>query len=147
MFFLNILGEKNLKCGSGGRKSTYCDTTDNQSTAQRVKLGLNPLPLLLIHHKYKREVGKLSGWFFTAAFWAKIVRNLNQGSKIDILLCDRFPTYRSTSQIRFKSFPIASSRSQIHTRIRKTITNVFFPQNIGRKISEIWIWETKIDIL
>ena len=72
MFFRSILGEKIRKCGSGGRKSTYCDATDNQPTAQQVKLGLNPFPLLLIYHKYIHEVGKLSRRFTPAAFWAKI---------------------------------------------------------------------------
>ena len=71
MFFSNILVEKNRKCGSGGRKSTYCDATDNQPTTHQVKLRLYPLPLLLIYHKYMNEVGKLSRRFIAAAFWAK----------------------------------------------------------------------------
>ena len=47
------------------------DATDFQPTAQQDKLCLNPLPLLLIDHKYIHEVGKLSRRFFPAAFWAK----------------------------------------------------------------------------
>ena len=34
---------KNPKYESGGRKSTYCDATDFQPSAQQVKLGLNLL--------------------------------------------------------------------------------------------------------
>ena len=74
-------GRKKSEIWIRGRKSTYCDTTDIQPTAQRVKLGLNPLPLLLIHQRYKLEVGKLSGWFFPAVFWAKKVRNVNRGDE------------------------------------------------------------------
>ena len=70
-FSRSILGENNRKCGSGGRKSTYCDTTDFQPTAQQVKLSLNPLHMSLIDHKYVHEVGKLSRRFITAAFWSK----------------------------------------------------------------------------
>ena len=122
--------------------------------------------------------------------------------------CDRYPNYRSTSQIGFKCSPIASDISQIHTWSRETITNVYsrstfdeknpkyeswgrksihrdandfqptaqqvksglnllplllidtkyipelgklsrtlFPAEYWAKNSEIWIWETKIDIL
>ena len=81
MFCRSILGEKNTKYWSKGRKSTYCHTTDFQPTAQQVKLGLNPLPLLLIDHKYIVEVGKLSRRFFPAAFWAKIILNVNLGDE------------------------------------------------------------------
>ena len=125
VFSGSILGEKNPKYESGGRKSIYCDATDFQPTAQLVKLGLNPLSLLLIHHNYKDQVGKPSRRCFPAAFWAKISEMWIWRTKIDILWCDRFPTYCSRSQIGFKTSPIASNRSQINTWSRKTITNVF----------------------
>ena len=81
MFFRSIFDEKYTKCGSGVRKSTYCDTTDFQPTAQQVKLDLYPLPFLLIHQKYIHEVGNLSRRFFPAVFWAKIIRNMNLGDE------------------------------------------------------------------
>ena len=71
MLSRSILGEKNQNFVWGELKSTYCDTTDIQPTAQQVKLSLNALPLLLIDHKYVHEVGKLSRRFIPAAFWAK----------------------------------------------------------------------------
>ena len=57
------------------------DATDRVPTAQRVKLGLTPLPLLLIDHKYIHEVGKLSRKFIPAAFWAKKIRHVNLGDE------------------------------------------------------------------
>ena len=83
MFFRSILGEKDRKCGTGGRKSTYCYTTDIQPTAQQDKLSLNPLQLLLIDCKYVLEVGKLSRRFIPAAFWAKKSEMWIWGTKID----------------------------------------------------------------
>ena len=79
VFFRSILGEKSPKCESGGRKSTECDATDFQPTAQQVKSGLNLLQLLLIDYKNIHEVGKLSRTFFHAAFWAKKIRNIYLG--------------------------------------------------------------------
>ena len=75
------MGEKNPKYESGGRKSTYCDATDSHPTAQQVKSGLNPLPLLLRYDKYIHEVGKLSRRFFPAGLWAKQIRNMNLGDE------------------------------------------------------------------
>ena len=79
MLFRSNLDEKNPKCGSAGRKSTYCYTTDFQPTAQQVKLGLNPFSLLLVHHKYIDQVEKPSRRCFPARFWAKKIRNLDLG--------------------------------------------------------------------
>ena len=81
MFFRSIFDEKYTKCGSGVRKSTYCDTTDFQPTAQQVRLCLNPFSLLLIHHKYIDQVGKPSRRCFPAAFWAKNIRNVDLGDE------------------------------------------------------------------
>ena len=47
------------------------------------------------------------------------------GTKIDILRCDRFPTYSSTGQIVFKSTLIAPNRSQINISSRKTTETMF----------------------
>ena len=85
MFFGSIFDEKNPKCGSGVRKSTYCDTTDFQPTAQQVKLGLNPFSLLLIHHKYIDQVGKPSRRCFPQHFGRKKSEMWIWGTKIDIL--------------------------------------------------------------
>ena len=74
---LQVLGEKNLKWESGGRKWIYFDATDFQPTAQQVKLGLNLLSLLLIYGKYIDEVGKPSRRFFPLGFWAEKNRNGN----------------------------------------------------------------------
>ena len=80
----SILGEKNPKCESWVRKSIYRDATDIQPTAQQVKLGLNLLSLLLIYHKYIDQVGKPPRRCFSATFWAKNIRNMDPGTKIDI---------------------------------------------------------------
>ena len=85
MFFRSNLAEKNPKCGSVGRKSTYCDTTDFQPTAQQVKLGLNPFSLLLIHHKYIDQVGKPSRRCFPQHFGRKKSEMWISGTKMDIL--------------------------------------------------------------
>ena len=81
MFSRSILGEDKSKWGSGGRKSTYCDTTDFQHTAQQVKLGLNPFSLLLIDHKYIDQVGKASRRCSPVAFWVKKNRNCDLGDE------------------------------------------------------------------
>ena len=81
MFFRIFFGEKYPKYGSWGRKSTQCDATDIQPTAQQDKLGLIPLPLLLIDHKYIHEVGKLSRKYIPAAFSGKKIQNVNLGDE------------------------------------------------------------------
>ena len=111
MFSRSILGEKNPKCQSGGRKSTYCDASDFQPTAQEVKSGLNLLPLLLIDHKYIHEVGKLSRTFFPAAFCAKRIRNTDLGDENRHTAVPPISNLRSTSQIGFKSSLNASNTS------------------------------------
>ena len=77
VFSRSILGEKYPKCGSGGRKSTYCDVTHNQPTAQQVKSVLNLLSMILIHQKYIDQLGKPLRRCFSAAFWAKKIRKLD----------------------------------------------------------------------
>ena len=146
MFSRSILCEKNPKYQSGGRKSTYCDANDSHPAAQHVKSGLNPLPLLLRYDKYIHEVGKLSGRFFPAGFWAKHSEIWIWGTKVDILWCNRLHTYSSTSQIGFKSSLISSNISEIQKSSRKSIETMFFRSILGKK-SEMWIWGTKIDIL
>ena len=81
MFFRNILVEKNRKYESGGRKSTYCDATDYQTTARHVKSGLNLLSMLLIYHKYIDQVGKASIRCFPVAFWVKKNRSGDLGGR------------------------------------------------------------------
>ena len=58
-------------------------------------------------------------------------------TKIDILLYDRYPTYRSTSQIGFKSFLVASNRSQIHRSSRKTIETLCSRSVLGEIIRNV----------
>ena len=131
--------KKNPKYGSGGRKSTYCDKTDYQTTAHQAKLGLNPIALLLIYHKYIHEVGKLSRRFFSRSILGKKISEMwIWGTKIDILWCDRLRTYRSTSQIGFKSSLIASYRTQIHISSRITTETMFFRNILGEKIRNMY---------
>ena len=108
VFSRSILGEKYPKCGSGGRKSTYCEATYFQPTAQQVKSGLNLLSMLLIHQKYIDQVEKPPRRCFSASVWAKKIRNVDPGNENLHIVIRRFPTYRSTSQIQFKSSPIDS---------------------------------------
>ena len=81
MFFRSILGEKYPKCGSGARKSTYCDATDIQPTTQQVKLGLNPVWLLRIYQNYIDQVEKPSRRCFRVAFSVKKNRNGDLGDE------------------------------------------------------------------
>ena len=68
--------------------------------------------------------------FFRKIF-VENIRNVDPGDE------NRHIVIRPTSNLPFNksncvvSFPIASNRSQIHTRIRKTITNVFSLRIMG----------------
>ena len=96
MFSRRILGEKNPKYESGGRKLTYCDATDFQPTAQEVKSGLNLLSMLLIYHKYIDQVGKASRGCFSATIWSEKIRNMNLGDE------NRHTVMRTTPNLPLK---------------------------------------------
>ena len=114
------------------------DATDFQRTAQQVKVCLNSFSLLLIYHKYIVPVGKPSRRCFPATFWGKKSEMSIRGTKIDILWYDRFPNYRSRSQIVFKSSLNASNRSQIHRSSRKSIETMFSRSILGEEKSKLW---------
>ena len=108
----SISAGKNPKCESGSRK--FDDATDFHPTAQQAKSGINLLSMHLIYHKYTYRVGKAPSWCSSAVFWAKKIKWESEGRKSTLLWCDRFPTYRSASQIGFESFLIAPSMLEIH---------------------------------
>ena len=55
------------------------------------------------------------------------------GTKIGILRYDRYPNYRSKSQIEFKSSLIVFDKSQIRTWSWETITKIFSRSILGEK--------------
>ena len=133
MFSRSILGEKNRKYESGGRKSTYWDETDLQHTAKEIISGLNLLSRLLIYHKYIDEVGKQSRRWFSATVWAKKIGNVDPRDENRHIVMRTIPTYRQRSQIGFKSSLNASNISQIHRSSRKIIETMFFSSILGEK--------------